>query len=162
MIKIKDLQEAQLMDKVFPSLFTTHICEYEAGILNIRLDYYESLMERIANYNEKVRVCECHRSKDSYSFKKTYETDEFMSEGGFEKVYMDELSNIMKNDELKQLELENKRLQNDTLKYQQTIRERDETIKQLQTKDLRLSIVQKYWWAVALVVGIAVRVIDKL
>lgn len=73
-------------------------------------------------------------------------TEEFLKEGGFTSNYNEMLEESMIEDQKKTLEIENLRLQNENLKYQQTIRVQEQRIRDLDEQNGFFQLLQKYWW----------------
>lgn len=90
---------------------------------------------------------------------------EIIQEHGSYSGYLKAIDENKRESKVKQgLETENLRLQNEKFTYEQTIREQEELIRELQLQLTKLNLLQKYWWVIFIStsIGIAIRgLLDK-
>ena len=80
----------------------------------------------------------------------------FKEQGGFLKIYQDELTRLEKEDEKEKLKTKNLELQNENLEFAQTIREKEAKIRDLEFKIKRIELLKQYWWFIGICIGIGV------
>jgi hypothetical protein len=126
----------ELRKKVFPD-FTPDEVELLVKFLN-------------DNHSDKLDI----EFEGNPCFMKNGITERFLKNGGFTKIESDlnSESDLLKAKE--NLDSEIKHLQKDKLKYEETIRDQNDRIRNL-TEDLRfISLIQKYWWLIGACIGL--------
>jgi hypothetical protein len=114
MIKIKDLEEAKLLNAILQEMLL-HDTNFEQIPHNLHIDYkyYLSLINRIVEYNDgEGEIIKYNRSKDYFSLNAIYETNGFLNKGGFEQVYNESLNDLNQKSYISSLEMKNLALQN--------------------------------------------------
>lgn len=156
MIKIKNLNEAKLMNTILEEMILSKSSFNQIPHnLNISYDYFQSIIKKITEYSDYTEhIIDYSNSEDYYNFRKIHELDEFMNNGGFEKIYNDFNADQDYGAYIKSIETKNLILENESFEYQRQIREQEQRIRNMSETDLKLSLWQKYWWLISGAVGV--------
>ena len=100
------------------------------------------------------KIGEVQGSRLGLAFYKEPEAYVFLSQGGFKEAYSSKLKEKLEADELQTLTKTNLQLQNETLKYQVTIREQEGKIRILDERVKRFEMLKNYEWIIRLSIGV--------
>lgn len=155
MFKIKDIEEASLMNAILTEMtINGKTSQQLPELLKIERDYANYLVRKILDYHnnyETILFPNIYNNEDYYRFKASHETNEFLSNNGFEYVFKRTIEQDDNLEKINRLEVEKLELETDALKYQKQIRKQEDRIRKLEEKDLKLSVAQKYWWLITLI-----------
>lgn len=91
----------------------------------------------------------------------SYKLEVFLKEGGFESVLEKLQQDKINTDEFDALRKRNLELENEAHEFEKTIRNQNQKIRDLTQTNLRWELIQKYWWAFGIAIGLGI-LIGKL
>ncbi len=81
---------------------------------------------------------------------------QFYNEGGFTKIQESKINTQNRNEELLLLQKKNLELQNENLMYAQTIRDKENVIRELEAKNKFFELLKNYWWLFTILFSIGI------
>lgn len=165
-------EDAEKLDIILKTLleFDFNVYEnqfYDKGIVNIQDEKLRTLeYERLFSIIGSKGYADYIES-NSYlnSIERNKETKNFLDNGGFVKLFQDELDTIEKTENVEKLKTKNLELQNENLEFSQTIRKHEAAIRDLEIKIKGIELLKQYWWFIGLCIfsgGILKEFIDLL
>jgi hypothetical protein len=89
-----------------------------------------------------------------WEIKKNEYTEEFLRNGGFTKKYEELLEEELAEEQLKELEKQKLKLETENLKYQKTIRDQEQRIRNLSEQNSSIELLKNYWWLILFSIGL--------
>jgi hypothetical protein len=97
-----------------------------------------------------------YQNADGPSIERNENTLKFKEQGGFEKLFQDQLSKLEKEENKEKLENENIKLQNENFEYSKTIRDQESRIRDLEEQTKFFELIKSYWWFIGICIAIGV------
>lgn len=150
-----NLEKCELLDAVLKAfngkdhVSKETILSIFGGDENIAVDYIDILAQ--LRYVRKIG--EIEGSRLGLVFYKEQGLDLFLSEGGFTTQYNKKELEQKQADNRQNLETQNLELQNEALRYQTTIRDQEDRIRNLDEKVKHFEILKNYEWIIRLAFG---------
>ena len=147
------MAEDQWIDKNFKIA-----CDFKFG----SSEYVDRFGESTNSHEfEKVKLALSHLAEINYNSALLTTLGEKVKSAGGWISYKDQKDIEEQNEKeqeaiIKQLQYDNLDMQNESLKYQQTIRDQEQRIRNLEEQNQFLSLLQKYWWAISISIGIGI------
>lgn len=91
-----------------------------------------------------------------WKIKKNGYTEEFLKEGGFTSHYNSMKEQFQYEEQKNELEKEKLLLETENLKYQQTIRNQEQRIRDLSEQNSFIQLVKNYWWLLLFLISIGI------
>lgn len=91
---------------------------------------------------------------DCWKIKSNEYTKEFLRNGGFTKKYEELLKEELADEQLKHMEKEKIKLETENLKYQKTIRNQEQRLRNLTEQNSLIELLKNYWWLILFSVGL--------
>lgn len=128
------------------------LTEYNQSEIKIMLDF-------IANYEFKVLETDLNYNPN---FKANELTKRFLKNGGFTKIFAENQSQIVKENEKKNVQERITKLNLINLEHEDKIRNQKDRIRDLDEELKVMNLLQKYWWVIGVSIGIGIAVREFL
>lgn len=113
------------------------------------------MLKEIQNYEYEILEIDLVHNPN---FRKNGLTKSFLNNGGFTKIFNEKDVELLSIKESKEKDEKIKELQLEEFNYKKTIRNQEQRIRDLEEELKLITLIQKYWWVIGVLIGIGISI----